>query len=429
MKRLLYPCAGLVLPLLTACTTVFDAFPSSTSLSDQWSEKMVQFRVVPVGMPSEDIQVGDIYTTCEMTQPDSSGRDGFLRDFQPFVLWVHRLPDMKAALDTHYGHSITMRTNSPPGAASSAAAPVSSEQIVLKNLSLPEFFQIRARGSHVSGLLPVGTVLGGLGYSDEDVESVDVAITSAGSLSLPYLSMNNQVRQLTPEQAEAIEVRQAKYHQEVCARDPRQRPLKATTRVVTQVYAAYAIAVTANLKKQSALASQAALTLPSDSTRKAAFDALVQHFSKSPPASGAVGAPGDAASAPGSAASAPANPDSAPGNARATHEEVAAARDERFLAALQSLMGQTQDFNQNYPGVSVKVYRGTSAGVRMDRQLTSPVVIGIRSLPLVFDDAEIEKENGSKVKEKRRIAHLGGPTWRVQPSFTPTEKQPKPLDK
>jgi hypothetical protein len=413
MKRPLYPCAGLLLPILAACTTVFDAFPSSTSLSDQWSEKMVQFRVVPVGMPSEDIQVGDIYTTCELTQPDSSGRDGFLRDFQPFVLWVHRLHDMKTALDAHYENSIKMRTNPPPGAASSAS--VTTDQIVPKNLSLPEFFQIRARGSHVSGLLPVGSVLGGLGYSDEDVESVDVAITSAGTLSLPYLSMNDEVRKLSDAEARAIEVRQDKYHQDVCAKDPHQRPLKATTRVVTQIYAAYAITVTANLRKQSALASQAALTLPSDSTRKAAFDALVQHFSKSPASSDAASGPGNAASAP-STASAPGNPDSAPSKAQATQED-AAARDARFLAALQSLMGQTQDISQTYPGVSVKVYRGTSAGVRMDRQLTSPVVIGVRSLPLVFEDGTeiVEDQNHKPVLKTRRIAHLGGPMRGVTP--------------
>lgn len=350
------PAAAAAAALLAGCSTPA-FFSKPTSLADEWSRQMVQFRISPVFPPGEDIQIGDVFVAC------SGGAEAESVGFVPGVLAapirLARTEQVGPALEAYYKGSVQMlRDETRKGLEPKPGF------VKLRNLSLPEFFQVRASGAQLSGLLPLGTTLAGFGLSAEDVDSVDVSITSAGSASLPMLTMAAALGTLEMNH-DTVNDAVAQYQKEVC-----KTASTAKVLVVNEIYAAYSIALSVNVKSSRAAAASVALTLPSDSTRKAAFEALSAYF-KAPPSAAAP-----AASAPAAAAAGPAAAASAPAVNQAE-------RDKLFVASLQSMLSGTQDaYRMDHPGVSVGVYQGTQAGIRMDRQFVEPVVIGFRHLEL-----------------------------------------------
>lgn len=337
-------CGSVAAALLNGCAAT-KWFEKPTDLADQWSKQMLQYRIHPVFPPAEDIQVGDVFITCQ--KPYVPGDSGLITDFAPFPVRLTRIPSAQGALTSYYQGSVVLA----PDPAKPASA-VAAGSLKLRNLSLPEFFRVHATGGQFGALLPAGTTLAGIGISSEEVESVDVAVTSSGSVALPVDAMAKLVSTVTV--AGALQYI-SDYDTKVC----KPSHYEATAVVVNEVFAAYAISVSLNAKKSSAFAANAALALPTDSTRKAAFDALSQYFQ---PASAPAAAP---------AASAASTP---------------TARDVLFVDTLKSLLGEANSsYEMSHPGVKVGFYSGTSAGVRMDREFSSPVVIGVRLLRVTPD--------------------------------------------
>jgi hypothetical protein len=56
----------------------------------------------------------------------------------------------------------------------------------VRNVTLPEFFSVSAKGSDIGALIPVGTVLASIGASSEDISSVSISVPSASSYGLPH---------------------------------------------------------------------------------------------------------------------------------------------------------------------------------------------------------------------------------------------------
>ena len=430
--------ALLLLALLSGCSTA-GLFTKARPLAEVWSEQLGKYRITPVFPPGEDFQIGDVLVACaEPASPTGIAVPGE----QPVPLRVLRLVGVAEMLSDYYEGSVKLL----PDPATKALAPVRG-WFKLKNLSLPEFFQVKASGSQLGGLLPFGTTLAGFGLSSSDVDSVDVSIPSAGSAALPLFQMqalvDSQLKGAGADDASPFgatgSVALIAQYQATC---PTKR---AKMVVVSEIYAAYAITLSVTLSKSTAASAALALSLPSDSTRQASFAALKDYFVSAPTkvsesagtpaqsasaaaatassaaaaaksaqsaassaqaaakAATAASAPASAASAAMSAASAAMQAASAAGDAASAASAAVAAisapagaasgaalsdRDDKFVASLNSLLKGTQDIiRTSHPGVTVGVYNGTSSGIRMDRKFAEPVIVGIRYL-------ELANENG-----------------------------------
>ena len=298
-----------------ATTTLFD----QRSLSDVWSEQLAKYRITPVFPPGEDFQIGDVLIAC--SAPYSAA--GYVPS-APVPQRVMRVRGVQAALQTYYSSSVRLLPDS-----SIPSIQEADGKLKMRNLSLPEFFQVRASGSQLGALLPFGTTLAGIGLATSDVDSVDVSVPAAGSVALPLQEMINLVNGsgMDGSSLDAL----VDQYKKTCPKDEKGNQSAAAI-IVSEVYAAYGISLSITLTKARAAQASVALAIPSDSTRKASFDALKDYFARTPgdSAGGGASIPPSAVAAVAAAAStasaaAKASADAASSSRSAANSATAAA--------------------------------------------------------------------------------------------------------
>ena len=363
------------------------------ALVNAWAERFREFQIFPVFPPREDMQVGDIYLTCDFPEgPVKRGADGG-QTRVPVSQLVATTPAIRPYLAAYYRsrvflpEALTEKDAAQAAAADGKLAKMprremfagKSETNRLRNVSMPELFSVTASGVDAGALLPTGILLGGLEVGAKDVTSVTISIPSSGSYGLPgnrlqellaYVPINGPTRMLE------------EYSTKEC------HPHRAKFIVVSEIYAAHAINVHMNFTNEAAARVKAAINLPSDSARKAIYDALSKHFV--PGGGDGKGADGKE----GSAAESEKKSDAAPGGTAKPKAKDAAGKTDQersteFVNALKDLasaLDQRQSIE--FPGVRVSAYTGSNSGISLERKFANPVVIGYRGYSVTFQELD-----------------------------------------
>lgn len=420
---------------LSGCASPLD---KPGGLVSEWSDRFRQFQIFPIFPPREDLQVGDIYITCALPDPEKANEAAAVRKPVPVSQLIATTPGVNNALNKYYKDRVFL----PEAATAKEAAQTASgdgtlakiprremygssaETNRLRNVSLPELFSVTVSGIDAAALLPTGIVLGGLDVSAQDIQSMTISIPSSGSYGLP----GNVIEGLLA----SVEIPYARsllnaYTAVAC--DGRQ----AQYVVVSEVYAAYAINVRMNFTSQGAAKAQAALKLPDDSARKSVFDALARHFGsgsgsdKSDGTSKDSGAKSGADPAPKAGepkqAGKAAEQSGANGAAKATPAQLEA----DLKALIADLEGRK---SLEFPGVKVNAYSGSSAGITLERAFANPVVVGYRGYAVDFGDDMPPTSTAPLPSNMSGLSVLvaqsgSGGTGSV-PAPEPAQKKPKP---
>lgn len=405
--------------LLAACNTNPPSPLTSGYVSDQWSEQMSQFAIVPVFPPRADLQVGDLYLSCDDSTP-ASASSASTPSISPssgnldhHVMWLASLDGIVTStsgrtttpglLDTQYMKRVHMpvipvasapsqsaaapasavdadtasatkakklvkvaaktKPASKPAATATAASDVflAAPPKTLMPVSLPEFFAVAATSAQAQALIPFPSILAKAGMSYSKAQNIEISVQEAESYGVPvsiiYRAYLTQANSQNLQDAFRIfNAVKGKF----CTYGTPAMVL------VNEVYATRAINVSVTFSQNVSGDAAVGLSYPTGSSQATILSALTKYLSPAP-ASGAstTDAPAALVPAPASGASAPTI-------------EQATAYVAQLNALYKSLGASSED--QQYPGVQVSFINGNGSGVVMNRQFDSPVVIGYRGL-------------------------------------------------
>lgn len=333
--------------------------PSKGELSKQWSSQLRQYNIVAVFPPREDVQVGDIYLTC-------GGNETELLPTK-----VATAPGMKEALQNYYEERVTL----PDGSLSSKAdilslpngAPFEKTTDAItraRNVSFPEFFTLSVSGVDAGAVIPLPSVLAGIGLSSENIASTTLSISAAESYGLPMGIVMQKISTLDKEQLRYMAIQQRNMESRCLGHGIPQLT------AVLEVYAARAIDIRMNLTEKAAYSAKTALDVSSQ--REAIFDKLAKLlFTQYPGSSGDT-----------MAAQLPHDTPPSVSIDLATRDELLLA----FKKNLNDMMAAAQENTQiTYPGVQANIYFGKSKEVNLTRSFITPVIIGYRGVAFTID--------------------------------------------
>jgi len=414
--------------LLAACNTNPPSPLTSGYVSDQWSAQMSQFAIVPVFPPRADLQVGDLYLSCDDSAPAASSGTSTSSvsssvNLDHHVMWLASLDGIVTAtsgrttipgmLDTQYMKRVHMpaipistapsQTATPPASASIAdpasATRAKKEAKVVKKpastpaangttaapdvfqaappkalmpVSLPEFFAVSATSAQAQTLIPFPSILAKAGMSYSKAQNIEITVPEAESYGLPasiiYRAYLTQANSQNLQDAFTIfNTVKAKF----CTYGTPAMVL------VNEVYATRAINVSVTFSQNASGDAAAGLSYPQGSSQAAILSALTKYLSPAP-ASGA------------SAVDAPAALVPAPANGASPTIDQATAYVAQLNALYKSLSGSSEALQ--YPGVQVSFIHGNGSGVVMNRQFESPIVIGYRGLRVIPIAPSVERQ-------------------------------------
>ncbi len=381
---------------LSACGTV-PLFEQPNELAQKWTERMQQYRIIPVFPPREDIQVGDIYLAC---LPKRSGDQNLVFDLGegPAPLWVASAPKVVGKgglLEEFYATRVAMpetrvvETNKQGDdgnlqkvAYNASKVPVSDTVFQsgvsnrLRVVSFPEFFSVKASGGGISGLIPTPAVLAGFAVSADQVESISVSIPVAESYGLPAAVLDRAIKGIDADTMQIMHAlresmrNRPKDHTEYCNGE-------TTLIAVSEVFAARAINVQMNFSESAAAKLDTALYLDPDSTRAAVLDVLKAHYTPQQQKE-TVADQQNGAVAPGAETTAVAVTSKTP-PAQPVNVDKSAALIRELNTLIASVDSRTK---REYPGVTISAYRGATAGITMVREFSNPVVVGYRGVTI-----------------------------------------------
>ncbi|MDR5750233.1 MULTISPECIES: hypothetical protein [unclassified Caballeronia] len=363
--------------LLIACSSTKNMPPSY--VSELWSKQVRQFDIVPVFPPRADLQVGDIYMSCEhkiLATDDSMVTPTGIN--HP-AMWIGSIPGIVSSTDAsgkvvkkgllakQYETRVQMPVIAHPasGTAPTAKPPppagifAATGPVVLMPVSMPEFFSISATKAEAQALIPFPSVLAKAGFSYENAQNIQISVPAAESYGMPIAPLFAAYREdANKELRTQVNYAYAKNAPGFCSEGT------PVMDIITEVYAARAINVSITLSKAATAQAAAGLSYPAGSAQATVLSALAKYLSPAP-ASGAAATTAAQQLIP------------TPAGASAPTIEQATA----FIIQLNTLYKQIEGDSAplQYPGVQVSIINGNGTGVVMSRQFDSPVVIGYRS--------------------------------------------------
>jgi hypothetical protein len=394
--------------LAVSCTPL--AACTSTPLNDEgglarvWQQKLSEYNLYTIFPPREDFAVGDIYLLCDPPSSPTIGAGASKPDAPvparaPLPLLVASV-NAGAPLQNHYATRVAPPTVATPRALQDGVVPATprlsdnrpgpfgkaaGDAGRFRNVSLPEFFTVSARGGNLGALAPTPSALIGAGVTTSRFESISISVPWASSYGLPLLDLMGLVQ----ERFAAGTADRAAAQQLVAAAKSGANGGCAMPRLVlvTEVYFAHSIDIRFEYSQEAAAQVRAALMVDPTSARKAALDALGPSFDKpSAPSPQPNPQTADGGTKPSSAPASGPSPGAAPATPDAVNPPTNRAA---FDDAVKPRIDAGAAIPSTVPGVNAFGFSADASGITAKRYFTNPVAIGYRGVELALEATSI----------------------------------------
>jgi hypothetical protein len=387
---------------LAACTST--PLSEEGGLARAWQQKLSEYNLSTIFPPREDFSVGDVYLLCDPPSPSKTTAGAAKPDASaparsPLPLLVASV-NAGALLQNHYATRVTPPTVATPRALQDGVVPalprmpdnrpgpfgkVAGDAGRFRNVSLPEFFTVSARGGNLGALAPTPSALIGAGVTTSRFESISISVPWGSSYGLPLLDLMGLVQ----ERFAAGTADRAAAQRLVTAAKGATDGGCATPRLVlvTEVYFAHSIDIRFEYSQEAAAQVRAAVMVDPNSTRKAALDALGPSFEKPDAPSSQANLPTThGGTKPGSAPASDPSPGTAPATPGPSGPPTNRAA---FDDAVKPRIDAGAAIPSTVPGVNAFGFSADASGITAKRYFTNPVAIGYRGVELTFDGTSI----------------------------------------